>query len=365
MPENPEQFVFKPRQKRRPGLHSIARKLGVSHTAVSRALRGDQSLSEKLRQDVQAVAQAEGYVSSNIAQGLVSGWTGMIGVVLPTLASSFISTMANGIAEALWEDGTIPMMLCSDLQVDREEKMLAALAQKRVNGVIIMPSREDRGATHFCHLLARHTPIVSVDASLPRIDVPLVASDDERGATDATRHLIERGHRHILHLAAAMDNVYCDRRREKAYRKAMKDAGLKAKVLHIPDRRFQTGQIVSMLDEYFATTQGSKTTAVFAFNDPLAYCVYAVARRMGRTIGQDLAVVGFGNYRGTPISNTTDVDAIRPSLSSVEQYPAKIGRMAVELLRKMMRSEAVSRQTLIEPSLIVRDSSSANREAGR
>lgn len=365
MPESPEQFVFKPRQKRRPGLHSIARKLGVSHTAVSRALRGDLSLSEKLRQDVQAVAQQEGYVSSNIAQGLVSGWSGTIGVVLPTLASSFISTMANGIAEALWEDSTIPMMLCSDLQVDREEKMLAALAQKRVNGVIIMPSREDRGATHFCHLLARHTPIVAVDASLPRIDVPLVASDDERGAMEATQHLIERGHRHILHLAAAVDNAYSDRRREKGYRKAMKSAGLRAQVVHIPDRRFQTGQIVSLLEEHLTSAKGRKTTAVLAFNDPLAYCVYGAARRMGRTIGQDMAVIGFGNYRGTPISDTADVDAIRPSLSSVEQYPAKIGRMAVELLRKMMRSEAVPRQNLIEPMLIVRDSSGATGEVRR
>lgn len=351
-----EPIVFQPR-KRRPGLHSIAKQLGVSHTTVSKALRGDPSLSEKVRQNVIDVARREGYFPSTILQGLVSGRSGTIGIVIPTFDSQFVGQLANAMATTLWEAGVIPMTLCSDLQVDREEKMLAALAQKRVDGLIIMPSREDREDNHFCDLLTRHTPIVGIDTALPRIEAPLVASDDERGGFEATSHLIRNGHRRILHLACALDNACSDRRREMGYRRAMEEAGLQPQVIYVEERRPDTRKVVAQIQAFLTSTDGKKMTAVFAFNDyPLAYCVYVAAVREGRVVGQDLALIGYGNFRGAPINMGND-DPLQPWLSTVEQHPAQTGSAAAKILLSMMDHKPVPRETLVQPTVMERPSS--------
>lgn len=349
--------LFVQKRNRRPGLHALARKLGVSHTSVAMALRDDPRISQALRERVQKVAAEEGYISSTLAQSLVSGWTGVIGVVVPNVVSTLTARLIQGIIDELWKEDVIPLVLCSDLDVDREKRALEAIANKRANGVIISPVLEDRGEDHFFKLLGQHTPIVSVSHPLPRIDVPSVTSDDTLGGELATRHLIEQGHKHILHFGRPINNDLADTRREQAYLRVMKEAGLKPHLLHAPDRMLQPEQVRQMVDEYFATSQGKKTTAVFAFTDPLAYVVYQHAQERGLRIGLDLAVVGYGNTQITPLNPNVALDVLKPSLSTVEQHPRKTGSTAVQVLRQMIAGKPVQRLTLIQPDLLVKDSS--------
>jgi len=349
------------RRKRRPSLRHLAEKVGVSHTAVARALRNDPNLSEALRKRIHEVARREGYLASDVTQGLITGWTGTIGVILPRIAGPFVSDIAESISRTLWEDGTVPLVLCSEHDVTREEQMLEALAKKRASGVIIMPCREDRDESHFIHLLDQHTPIVALDSPIPQIKAPLVTTDSELGATQATQHLIEQGHRQIVHLGVALDNDLADRRRESAYERVMREAGLTPRVIHTPQRRFAMDEVLPVLEEYFATAQGSKTTAVFAFTDAHAFCVYQYAQRHGLTIGKDLAVVGFSNSYAVTNNSPDSFSILQPGLTTVEQYPNRLGQAAVDVLRKMVNSKPVPQQTVIAPKLIVRESSTGKK----
>src|SRR5690606_24422370 len=119
---NPESAIVQP-PHRRPSLRKLAKKLGISHTAVARALRDDPGLSAALRKRVQHAAREEGYHRSDVGKSLITGWSGTIGVIMPRLISPFVSTLASGIADALWDDDVMPLMLCSQLDVKREEKM--------------------------------------------------------------------------------------------------------------------------------------------------------------------------------------------------------------------------------------------------
>lgn len=348
-------FVQKP--NRRPGLHALAKKLGVSHTSVALALRDDPRISTALRERVQKLAKEEGYISSNLAQSMVSGWTGLIGVIVPNVVSTLMARMVQGIIDELWEDEVIPLVLCSDLNVDREKKALEAIASKRANGVIISPCLEDRGEDHFVKLLGQHTPIVSVSHPLPRIDAPSVTSDDSIGGELATRHLIEQGHKHIMHLGRPVTNEMSDTRREKAYCSVMEEAGLEPVILRAPDRRLPPAQMRQMVDDYFQTTQGKKTTAVFAFTDPLAYIIYQYAQDRGIRIGQDLAVVGYGHTQITPLNAEVSLDVLRPTLTTVEQHPRKTGAIAVQTIRQMIAGKPVPRLTQVKPDLLVKESS--------
>ncbi len=345
------------RRKRRPGLRDLAEKLGVSHTAVARALRDDPRLTDSLRQRVRTVAREEGYLFSDVTKSLITGWSGTIGVVVPALTSSFVIKLINGIAHQLWEDGTVPMVLCSDYDATQEEQMLQALAQKRASGVIIMPSREDRGQEHFAQLLQSHTPIVSLDTGLPRLDAPLVSTDDEHGAALATWHLVEQGHRHIMHLSKAIDNEMADLRRETGYQRVMEQAGLEPQIIHLSGRRFDQEAVIAQLNAFFRDRSGPKTTAVFAVNDSAAYCVYAYAQRHGLRIGQDLALIGYGNGGELQTSEPQARDFVQPTLSSIEQHPGEMGRAAVKILRQLVAGHPVRSSRLIEPELIVCESS--------
>jgi LacI family transcriptional regulator len=357
MAKQPPKDLIAQTPKRRPGLHALANKIGVSHTAVAMALRDDPRISEALRKRVRKVADEEGYVASNVAQSLVSGRTGLVGVVVPSIVSTFMGRLLQGIIEGLQKDGCLPLVLCSDLDVQREKQALEAIAGKRADGVIIVPCLEDRGEDHFLNLLSQHTPIVAVDHPLPSMDLPLVCSDDSLGSEWATRHLIERGHRRIAHFATPIDSPSADRRREVAYRRVMEEAGLEPVVVHVPDRKLTVNLINASLRAFFQSSRGKRITAAFVFSDAAAYAIYNYAQGHDLRIGEDLAVVGFGSTPVARLNASVTLDIVRPRLSTVEQHPKQIGIKAVEVLRRLAAGLPVPRQTLIEPHLLVFESS--------
>lgn len=83
------------------------------------ALRDDPRISLALRERVRKVALEEGYLGSTLAQSLVSGWTGLIGVVVPNVVSTLMARLIQGIIDELSQDDLIPLVLCSELDVDR------------------------------------------------------------------------------------------------------------------------------------------------------------------------------------------------------------------------------------------------------
>jgi len=348
------------RPKRRPSMRDLAAKIGVSHTAVARALHGEEGLSEPLRKRILRVARQEGYVISDVTQSLLSGQTGTVGVVVPRLASPFIDVLVSGIADALWEHGMVPLMLNSQLDPAREEAMLEMLSSKRVDALIIMPSLADRDEDHFVHLLKQHTPIVALDNAIGSVDAPLVGSDDQRGGEAATRHLIGLGHKRIAHIGMAREVGEAGMSRERGYEQAMRDAGLEPRVTYMPQRRLLAEEVEPVLEAWF-DAEADKTTAIFAFNDVMALCLYSAARRRGIRIGEDLAIVGYGNSRSTFGTVPDAMDLLQPTLTSVEQHPERWGHTAVDIVRRMAAGEPVAQQTLIEPELIIRASCGSGR----
>lgn len=342
-------------RRRRPSLRDVGKLVGVSHTAVAMALRDDPRLSEDLRKRIREVARREGYVVSDIVQSMVSGWSGTVGVVIPSLHSSFIAEMVHAVTESLWEHMAIPMVLCSGLDIGSEERMLGAMARKRVGGIIIMPVPGKRAKDSCLALLKEHTPIVAIDSPLPDIDAPLVASDDELGAMEVTRHLLGGGHRRILYVTPHVPGTRTQLPRERGYRRAMREAGIQPRVLHVRGPRISMDETLTRLDDHFSTPAGRRTTAVFAFNDGVAHYTYAFARRKALVVGRDLAVAGYGNMQSSANA------VFKPTLTTVEQYPALMGKAAVDILRGLVTGRQPLPTTFIKPQLVIRDSTSLTR----
>lgn len=341
------------RPHRRPSLRDLAKKLDVSHTAVARALRGEVGLSDELRQRILKRAQKEGYVFNDIVDGLVRGQTGIVGVIVPRLAVPFVDTLVSGIADALWKDQVVPIVLNSQLDPQREEAMLQMLSTKRVDALIIMPCMSNRSEDHFVHLIKRHAPIVALDNAMANVDAPLVASDDRLGGELVARHLLKLGHRKIAHIGMAEEYGGGGRDRRHGFKRVLQAHGLKPRVVELPHRQLRSSQVIPVLDQWLGTREGRTSTAVFAYNDMIAWALYAVARRRGLRIGQDLAVVGYGNTRSTHPDQPDVSDLLTPALTSVEQYPHRWGQAAVDIVLRMVAGKPVPRKTLFKPSLVV------------
>ena len=207
--------------RRRPTAKDVASKAGVSTTTTSRALSGRGYVSQDARQRVHAAASALGYVPDAHAKNLRTGTFRDVGVVLTTLRNSFYSELATAIESRLHELG-YTMILATD-NGDEPEQLAAIdrLMSMRVAGIIlapVSPAGVDR-------LLRSEVRVVQVDRFVGRRKTDVVVSANERGAMEATRCLLDLGHRHV---AMLIDEVAwtTGRGRLKGFRKAHADPGL-------------------------------------------------------------------------------------------------------------------------------------------
>jgi LacI family transcriptional regulator len=181
-------------------------------------------------------------------------------------------------------------------------------------------------------------------------DSPLSAVwfDHEGGAYDATRHLIELGHRHIVHVTGPGDRLTAiDRRR--GFERAMGDAGLPVAPESIveADFTFATGERLA------APLLERAPTAIFAGGDALAMGILRGVTRLGGRVPDDLSLIAFGNP-----------DFVRyttPAMTTIDLPVSEAGRVAVELaLRRLQAPEEREVRTLTT-KLLVRESTAPLR----
>lgn len=353
-----------PSRKSRPSLRNLAKQLKVSHTTVNMGLKEDPRISPALREKIRRTAKQQGYFPNDLATVLRTGRTRLIGCIVPAINSAYISGFLEPAMGGLWEAGYFPITLCSQLDPRNEAKMLESLARLRVEGVLIMPSREDRGKRHFAELLRDHIPIVAINNPIPKLELPLVASDDAAGAETATRHLISLGHCRILHIGAPHESRYSDLRREQGYRQAMTAAGLVPTVLYYEDRLQARLPLAALKMELLQKPPTQRPTAILCYHDSLALRLYAFCDRVGMQIPDDLSVIGFSN-EGWGEDAPHALDFVNPPLSTVEQNSAQIGATAVQCLLALIGNEQPdASRMLIEPVFIERESTQAPRPVG-
>lgn len=325
------------------------------------SLKDDPRIPVKLRSRLRTAAERAGYFPNDLPNVLLTGRTGLMGLVVPLVNSPFVSGFLDAALEVIWKSGRISLVLCSELNLDREEEMLRRLARQRVEGVILMPAREDRGKKHVAALLKDHVPLVAFDNPIPKLNLPLVTSDDLLGGRLAAQHLIKLGHRRIAHIGCPWESPYADRRRETGYRQAMIEAGLTPRIVPLDRRINWLKGTRAVMQQLMASVHGQPPTAVFGFNDDVAIGVYDFCREHGIRIPADLSVVGYGDqhWRG----DIHPWEHVAPPLTTVRQNALAMGTAAGKLLLQLIeRRKAVPAQTLVPPLLVTRQSTAPSLE---
>jgi DNA-binding LacI/PurR family transcriptional regulator len=328
-------------------IKDIAKELGISPSTVSKALKGHPDISAITKKSVRELVEKWNYKPDPIALSLKGGQSKIIGVIVPDIVHYFFSTVISGIEDLAYDSGYHVMFCQSNESYEREVKSVETLLSSRVGGILVSVSKSTYDFTHFRNILESRIPLVFFDRVCEELDTDRVIVDDEKGAYEAVKHLIDSGHRNIVHLSGPM-NLQIGKGRLEGYSRALKENGLRVEEENII--RCDTSEEAQMIVPGLLKRK-NRPDAIFAVNDLTAAEAMKIIKKHNLRIPQDIAIVGFTSGM---ISDITD-----PTLSSVEQHGYEIGREAVKLLinRIEKRAGEATITTIVRTELVVKGSS--------
>jgi LacI family transcriptional regulator len=328
-------------------IRQVAERAGVSIATVSRVVNGRADVSSETREAVRRVLREQGYPASPRAaagRGARQG-TALVGVTMPLVHPGYFASILAGAAEALYEHGMRAVLCPTRHSRARELSLLDQLAHGETDGAILVLPEETSAelqalASHGFHFVIVD-PLKEVAAG-----VPVVSAANSSGATHATRHLLELGHRRIGVISGPA-GWSASEERLRGYHAALAGAGVPVDPGLVVNSNFRVdgGQeaALALLD------LPHPPTAIFAFNDSMAIGATLAARGRGLALPAGLSVVGF--------DDTSEAAIAVPALTTVRQPLAEMGRTAVSLLLRQLENRRFEPLRLeLETKLIVRDS---------
>jgi len=314
---------------RRVTIDDVARSAGVSRQTVSRALNDKDEIGVATKQRVLDAAHALGYRPSRFARGLVRQDTISVGLVIPDLLNPFFTEVAAASLDAARARGWHVVVCDTGDRVEEERGTLEAITSQvdAVVGYLSLAEEEiDR--------LTRGLPVVLIDREHPSERFSTIRIDGQQGIASAIGHLTAAGHRHIGMLDHA--GRFEPSKRHDWFAAAMNAHGLDPHAVHRADQSVDGGEnaLKSLL------THHPGITALFTFNDIIAIGALRGARRLGRQVPHDLAIIGFD---GLQLGSLVD-----PPLTTVALDTRELGALAVEQAARLLtRSPGLSKDEMI------------------
>lgn len=328
-------------------IKDIAKRLNISLSTVSRALRNASDVNPDTKKAVMALSEELNYQPNKLALSLRQKQTHTIGVIVPNL-DYVLSLMVRGIDEVALEAGFTVMVCQSNESFGREILNTRRLLESLVDGFIISVSSESKSFEHFKKIQERNLPVVVFDRVTPHLTAPSVRIDNEEGGFVATEHLIEQGYRRIAVLAGP-ENLGVSNSRMDGYLNALKKHKIKKDPALIVHCDFNQDYA------YFATLEllamKKRPDAIFTISDRMAIGAMLAIKKKGLRMPEDIGLVGFNNEPVTSL--------VTPSISSVDMPSFELGKAAAKLFIETMHNKENMdlEEKVLKPKLIIRESS--------
>jgi LacI family transcriptional regulator len=326
----------------RPTMRDVARRAGVSLKTVSRVVNGEGGVRPDTTAKVNAAISALGFRRNDIARALRGGKrTRSLGLVIKDVANPFYSQIARGVEEVARASDLLVISGCSDEDPARERHLIRSLCERRVDGLLVVPSGNDH--RYLIPEIGMGTPAVFIDRPPEEaIEADVVLIDSVGGARAAVGHLIRHGHRRIACLSD-LPGIFTASERLRGYREALTEHGVPVDEALVRPGRHDVAGAESAMAELLALDD--PPTAVFTGNNRLT----VGALRAIQAAGAGTALVGFDDLELA--------DMLATPVTVVAYQPVEMGRRAAELLCRRMAGEELPPQRVVLPThLIVRGS---------
>ena len=327
-------------------INNVAEVAKVSKSTVSLVLQGSPLIAAETAERVRAAAASLGYVYNRRAADLRRKTTTVIGVVINDLSNPFFAELLVGMERRLVDAGYINLMAHTDERLDVQERVITLMREYNAAGLILCPAF-DTPASLIESIRASGIPLV-VTVRPPADPVfDFVGTDHERGTFEATRHLIEAGHRRIAFLGRAGAGPVYEQRRagfERAlaeHRVPLETQWILNIALSREGGRDGIRQLLAM---------SPRPTAAVCYNDVVAFGAMSELGEHGLAVGRDFSLIGFDGVIATAHTN--------PPLSTVDVRPGELGAAAADaLLARLADPLAPPIRRILDSRLVVRQSS--------
>ena len=327
----------------------IAKHAGVSVSTVSRVLNKTVPVARAKREAVLGAVEALGYRPNVVAQELARGRSLAVGVLPQGIWNPFYSRLLKGVEQGLRGTAFHPVYASGEQPVE-EAQAFEMLLANRVEAIILMGGQT---ADEKLVLLSQRVPVVAIGRNVQGLEHRCVRVENAEGGYSATRHLIDLGHRRIVHITGLSWHADSIARRQ-GYERALTEAGLPIDPALIIEGDWEEQSGLTAVERLLAAK--TRFTAIFCGNDQIAFGAALGLFRAGRQVGRDVSIVGFDDQPSAAFSC--------PPLTTMRQPAVEMGmaaaRAVVEELRgrgfvqPVFRTELVLRASTGPPPLALK-----------
>lgn len=323
-------------------LKDVGRRAGVSYQTVSRAINGYPEIKPETRERVLRVARQLRYRPNRLAGSLRTNRSHAIGLIMSDVENVFFAEVVSGVEAEASLRGYSVILANSGEDIGRERRAVAALMERRVDGLIIAPAEGNH--RYLAAELPRGFPAIAINRMIEGLRCGAALVDNEAGAYTATQYLIRQGHSRIGAVIGSR-GLMTSRERLAGFQAAVRDHGLtlRPEWVRFGGVRPEGGRLATL--EIFKAPE--PPTALFASSNKLAEGALRALKELGLRMGHDVGIVGFDYVSWARL--------LDPPLPVVAQPTYEIGRRAVGLLLDMIGGVAREPRIIRLPTRLLVD----------
>ena len=311
---------------KKPTIKTIAALAGVSHVAVSRALRGCSDISKETTEKIRQIADEIGYTPNAYARNLTLSQTNMIGMIVPALGNdTAYDDVFNAISASAAEKGLSVILGSCGRDVELEKIFCQRMCENRVGALIVSPISSD--LSHIKEICKGTVPLIFIGGKIESSEENCITFNYKYSAKLVVDYLYELGHRDIALFLYYPQNRTINQKLE-GFEETMKEHGLTPRVYldgHSSDTLRAGELLTNQLIE-----RNELPTAIWCASDLMAIGVIETLKKYNIRIPEDVSVIGHDNLF------FSDLNLI--SLTTLSMPKHEIGKKAVDIAIDIMDS---------------------------
>ncbi|MBC5631111.1 LacI family DNA-binding transcriptional regulator [Clostridium sp. NSJ-6] len=330
-------------------IRDIAKLSGVGVSTVSRVLNNHPDVKESTRERVMQVIKESNYIPNNSARILKQNNTRNIGIFVKGVFNPFFSEMLNVIGSKINESKYTMILQQNDYGLEEDVDTLKSfIKEKRLQGVICLGGNFVNIDEESFGNIDVPVVLTSVNTEMPNIKdrYSTVGIDNLKSAYDATKHLINLGHKNIAIMLGEKNDLCISWWRYKGYKKALEESNIETNSENMLIGNYDTRTAYNETKSFLK--QNKEVTAIFAISDIMAVGVAKAVADCGLKVGKDIAIIGFD---GMDIS-----EFYNPGITTMKQPKEAMALKSIELLFALLSGKGEHKHILLDTELIERES---------
>ncbi|APA00415.1 LacI family DNA-binding transcriptional regulator [Flavobacterium commune] len=337
--------------KKKSTIKDIAAVLGLTPSAVSKALNDHPRISEKTKVAVKEAAIQLDYQPNYLSSALRKGKSNLVGVIIPRVNSHFFSSVVENIEKVLNLNGYNIIMTQSNELYAKECQEIDTLLKIQVDGIIASMANETTDLEYYQKIKSKGTQLVLFDRGEEELNVDYVGIDDYKSSHLVIDHLVSQNCKRIAHIAG-FKHIRIYKERIRGYKDALEKSGLAAPENWIIESNLRLEDGRRIMQQLLDSPE--RPDAVYVAGDIAALGALQVLLENNIKVPEEIALIGFSDE---PFTSLT-----QPSISTVNQHSDQIGKLAAEAFLERINNpkKKTINRIILEPELIIRQSSNRN-----